>query len=133
MMTQTSVTSGLLPFLEILSEFGRQLVGVEVQWFSGLHILLSVEEPIGNVILSGILDDRLHLFDLGLTQLAGSLPDVDLSFPTNQSRKSLADTTDFGQCDRHWLSALQFVLRIRRMCWYSSSCTAKVILIAVTL
>lgn len=64
---------GFLPFLEILSEFSRQLMSVNVQWFSCLHILLSVEKPIGNVVLSGILNDRLHLFNLRLGHLSCSV------------------------------------------------------------
>merc|ERR1719419_613325 len=106
MMTQTTMTSGFLPFLEILSEFCCQLMSVEVQWFSSLHILLSVEEPIGNVVLSGILDNRLHLFNLRLGHLSCSLSDINLSFTTNQCRKSSANASNFGQCDWRWLSAL---------------------------
>merc|ERR1719419_1154250 len=106
MMTQTTMTSGFLPFLEILSEFRRQLMSVNVQWFSCLHILLSVEKPIGNVVLSGILNDRPSIFNLRLGHLSCSLSDINFSFAANQYRKSLANSSNFGQCDWRFLSSL---------------------------
>merc|ERR550539_522370 len=66
MMTQTTTTSCFLPFLQIFSEFGSQLMRVQVQWLTSLHILPSIQEPVRNVILTRILNDCLHFFNLFL-------------------------------------------------------------------
>ncbi len=52
-MSETSVDSGLLHSLEILSEPGVQSVGDELVPCSVSDVSLSVEEPLGNVIVYG--------------------------------------------------------------------------------
>lgn len=68
----------LLQPLEVLPQFIVQPVGQNLAVFAILDVLLSVEEPIGDFILPGVLhngDDALHLV---LRQLPRPLRQVDV-------------------------------------------------------
>ena len=50
-MSQTSVSSDLLESLQVLSELGVDTVGDELSPVAFTDISLSVEEPLGNVVI----------------------------------------------------------------------------------
>lgn len=64
---------GVVP-LEVVAELGIQTVGHALAPLAGLAVLLRVEEPVGDVELTGVGDDGLDGLDLILSQLTGALP-----------------------------------------------------------
>ena len=69
-MTETTVSADLLEALEIVTELGVDTVGEDLRVLAIDDIALSVEEPAGDLVLSGVLDDgddTLKLFGGELT------------------------------------------------------------------
>jgi hypothetical protein len=56
-MSNTPVSADLLQSLQIFTKFVIESIGEELRVLSIDNILLSVEEPVGNFVLSGVLDD----------------------------------------------------------------------------
>ena len=71
-MSQTSVSSDLLESLQILSELGVNTVGDELRPVALTDISLSVEEPLGNVVVSGLGKNVVDLFNVCFSQLTSS-------------------------------------------------------------
>ena len=65
--------------LEILSHAGVKLVGNELSVLTVSWILLSVQEPLGNVVVGWSRDDVTDLLNLIVGDFTGSLVTVDLS------------------------------------------------------
>lgn len=63
-VSETSVGTDLLQSLQILTDLAVQGVGHDLTVFTVLDILLSVEEPVGNLVLAGVGHDGDHLFHL---------------------------------------------------------------------
>ena len=69
-MTETTVSADLLEALEIVTELGVDTVGKDLRVLTIDDIALSVEEPGGDLVLGGVLDDgddTLKLFGGELT------------------------------------------------------------------
>ena len=89
-MTQTAVGSehhspiSLLPHLlqtvQILTEIGLKVVGDHLTVLSGLNVLLSVQEPLGDIELQRSVDHSNQLLNLIVRQLSGAIR----SAPTNK-------------------------------------------------
>ena len=83
-MTQTTVRTiitnptlllpHLLQTVQILTEVGLQVVGDNLLVLAGLHILLSVQEPLGDVVLQRVGNDSNQSVDLLVAQLSGTTP-----------------------------------------------------------
>ncbi len=71
-MSQTSVSSDLLQSFQIFSELGVDTVGNELGPGAFTDVSLSVQEPLGNVIVSGLGEDVVDLFDVLFIQLSSS-------------------------------------------------------------
>merc|ERR1719159_534563 len=71
--TETRVSADLLEALQILTELGVKTVGDRLTKGTVLPVLLSVQEPIGDLVLSWVKHDSLHATDLVLVQLTGTL------------------------------------------------------------
>lgn len=56
-VTETTVRADLLQALEILTELGVDTVGDDLGVLAIGNVALSVEEPGGNLVLGGVLDD----------------------------------------------------------------------------
>ena len=69
-MSETSMVLGLSHSLEILSKSGVQGVGDELRPGSVLWILLSVQEPLWDVVISWSGDDVGDNLDFALNHLA---------------------------------------------------------------
>lgn len=63
-MSKTSVVLGLSQSLEILSEHGIQVVGNELGVLAVSWVLLSIEEPLGDVVLSWSSNNIVDSLDL---------------------------------------------------------------------
>jgi len=62
-MSNTPVGTDLLQSLQIFSELVIEIVCEELRVFSINDILLSVEEPIGDFVLGGVLEDGDNTFE----------------------------------------------------------------------
>ena len=56
-MSQSPVGTNLLQSLEVLPELVFQLVGQDLGVLPVLGVFLSVEEPVGDLVLPGVLHD----------------------------------------------------------------------------
>jgi hypothetical protein len=69
-MSKTSVSTNLLESLQVLAELVLEGVGEDLRVLSVNDIVLAIEKPGGDLVLSGILDDgddTLKLFGGELT------------------------------------------------------------------
>jgi hypothetical protein len=96
-VSETSVGTHSLQTLEILTELVVKLVDKKVRILAVDNISLSVEEPAGDLILSGVLDDgnnSLQLFD---GELTSSLAEVDIGLLADQIGVTTTNTSDSGK------------------------------------
>ena len=71
-MSQTSVSSNLLESLQVLSELSVNTVGDELGPVAFTDISLSVEEPLGDVVVSGLGKNVVDLINVLFFQLTSS-------------------------------------------------------------
>ena len=64
----------LLQTVEILTEVGLEVVGHNLLELASLHVLLSVQEPLGDVVLQRVADHGDELIDLLVAQLTSATP-----------------------------------------------------------
>ena len=64
----------LLQTVEILTEVGLEVVGHDLLELASLHVLLSVQEPLGDVVLQRVADHGDELIDLLVAQLTRTTP-----------------------------------------------------------
>lgn len=70
-VSETSVGSDLLKSLKVLTKLVVKTVGRDLRVLAVLVVLLSVEEPIGNLVLTWIRNDRdnsINLYKIHLTK-----------------------------------------------------------------
>jgi len=96
-VSETSVHTDLLQSLEIITELGVKSVGVNLRELAVLNVLLSVEEPVGDLELAGVGNDGDDLVDLSLGELSSSSVGVDIGLLENQVGETSANTSDGGQ------------------------------------
>ena len=90
---------GLSHSLKILSHGGIQVVGDELGPGSMLWVLLSVEEPFWNVVISWSGDDVVNSLDFFLVHLTGSFIAVNLSDFEGKDRESSTKTSDLSKTE----------------------------------
>jgi hypothetical protein len=96
-VSKTSVGTDLLETLKVLTELVVKLVDKQVGVLALGEITLSVEEPRGDLVLRGVLDDgdnSLKLFD---GELTSSLGKRDISLLADQVGVTTTNTSDGGQ------------------------------------
>ena len=71
-MAETSVGTDLLQSLEVLTELGVDTVGEDLEVLAVDNVALSVEEPGGDLVLGGVLDDGDNALKLFGGKLAGA-------------------------------------------------------------
>lgn len=98
-VSETSMVLGLSHSLKILSETGIEVVGDKLGPGSILWILLSVQEPLWDVVLSWSGDDVVDNLDLVLNHLSGSLVNIDLSDLEGKDSESSTDTFDLSETE----------------------------------
>ena len=72
-MSQTSVSSDLLKSLQVLSELGVNTVGDELRPGALTNISLSVKEPLGDVVVSGLGKNVVDLINVFFSKLTSSI------------------------------------------------------------
>ena len=93
-VSDTTVTSDLLQSLQIISQLGLDLVSQSVVVLTISDILLTVQEPGWDLVLSWVLhdlDDSLQLF---LGQLTSSLGKVNIGLLADQVGVTTTNTLD---------------------------------------
>jgi len=114
-VSQTSVSSDLLESLQVLSELGINTVRDELRPCALTDISLSIEEPLGNVVVSGLGKNVVDLINVLFLQFSSSIPSkmvrmimcklnfllplvkVDLSDLEDEVGESSANTLDSSQ------------------------------------
>jgi len=96
-VTETTVKTDLLHALNIITELGIKTVGHTLSPFALFAVLLTVEEPVGDVELTRVGDDGLDGLNLVFVQLTGTLVQVDVSLLADKVGETSANTTNFGQ------------------------------------
>ena len=91
-VAKTTVQADLLHALQVVAELGVQGVGHGLAPLALLAVLLGVEEPVGDVELTGVGDDGLDGLNLILGQLTSALGEVDVSLLADQVGETTADT-----------------------------------------
>jgi hypothetical protein len=71
-VSKTSVGSDLLQSFQVLSELGVNTVGNELRPVALTNISLSVEEPLGDVVVSGLGKNVVDLINVLFFQLTSS-------------------------------------------------------------
>ena len=72
------MNSSFLHSLQVLSELGVEVVGNQLGPGSVLNVLLSVQEPLWNVVVNWSGKDIIDLVQLSLSQFSSSLVEWDL-------------------------------------------------------
>jgi len=73
------MSTNLLQSLQILTKFIIETVGKELRVLAIHNILLSIEEPFGDFVLSRVLQDRDNSFKFFGRELAGTKNNVQVS------------------------------------------------------
>ena len=98
-MSETSMIFGFSKSLEILSHHGIELIGNEVGPGSSSWILLSIEEPLWNVVLRWSGKDVGDGVDFFLGDFSGSLVAINLSNSEGKEGKSSTDTSNLSKTE----------------------------------
>lgn len=96
-VSKTSVGTDLLKTLKVLTELVVKLVDKQVRVLALSEVTLSVKEPAGDLVLSGVLDDgddSLELFD---SEFTGSLGERNISLLADQVGVTTTDTSNGSQ------------------------------------
>lgn len=72
-VTQATVSSDLLHALQIFTELSLQVVRHHLTVLAILNVLLSVEEPVWDLVLAGVAHDSHDLLNLLFSQLPSTL------------------------------------------------------------
>lgn len=95
-VTQTTMDTNLLHALKVLTQLVVQIVGKKLAKLAILDILATIQEPVGNLVLTRILHDRDDAFQVGLVQFTGALGAVDLGLAADDGGVAATATTDGG-------------------------------------
>jgi hypothetical protein len=77
---------------QVFTELVVQTIGQNLAVFSILYILLSVQEPIWDLVLAWILHNGDHTFHLILSEFSSPLGEVNVCFPQHHMSKSSPHT-----------------------------------------
>lgn len=93
-MTNTTVSADLLQAFHIFTELVVKTVGQEMAVLAVLGVLLTVEEPIGDLVLAGVLHDGNDAFHVSSVHFTGALAHVDFSLAADQTSITTTATLD---------------------------------------
>ena len=98
-MSETSVVLGLLHSFQVLSQDGIELIGNQVGPSSVSWVLLSVHEPLWDVVLTWSSTDVVEGSDLLLSDFSRSLVEINLGDLHNKDSESFTDTSDLSETE----------------------------------
>merc|ERR1719219_3123534 len=105
-MTKTPVGTDLLESLKILAHLIVQTIGKDLAELAILNVLLSVEEPIWDLVLTRVVHDRNDTLNLFLREFSGTLGHVDVSFLADDVRESSTTTFDTRHSEHDLTTAI---------------------------
>jgi hypothetical protein len=71
-VTETTMVTDLLQTLEIITHLGVKTVGQDLRVLAIDNILLSVKEPVGDLVLAGVLENGNDTFQFFVGKLTSS-------------------------------------------------------------
>merc|ERR1719219_137271 len=77
-MTKTPMSPDFLQSLQILTHLVVETIGQDLAEFAVFNILLSVEEPVGDLVLTRVVHDRDYTFDLFLGEFSGAFRHINV-------------------------------------------------------
>ena len=98
-VSETSMLLGLSHSLEIFTHGSVHVVGNELSVSTISGVLLSVEEPLGDVVISRASDNVADLLDLVLVELTSSLVGVDTGDLEGDDSKTSTNTSDLSETE----------------------------------
>jgi hypothetical protein len=98
-VSETSVLLRLSHSLKILSHGSIDLIGNKLSPGTFTGVVLSIEEPLGDIVISGSSDDVRDVLDLLLGQFTSSLMDIDGSLLESKEGESSTNTLDLTETE----------------------------------
>ena len=98
-MSNTTVSSDLLQSFNVITELSIHVVSQQMRRSTGRSILLSVQHPIRDLELLGVLHDSNETLDFFFVQFTGSSAGVDFSLLADDKGVSSANTLDGGESE----------------------------------
>lgn len=95
-VADTSVHSDLLHSLNVTSDGGDEAVDDQLGGLSGNNILLSVDKPVRNLELLGVVDDGHELLNLFVGEGTSTAVDINLSLLADKVGETLSNTNDLS-------------------------------------
>lgn len=108
-VSETAVGTDLLEALKIITELGVDTVGQDVRVLAVNNVALSVEEPGGDLVLCGVLDDRHNTLELFGGELTSTAVKYSLVF-----QNSSYSTSFHGFCQKKLVLMGVFSYRLFR-------------------
>ena len=105
-VAETTVRADTLEALEVLTELVVQTVGKNLGGLSVLGVLLSVQEPAGDLVVQGVLQDLDNLVDLLSRQLSSATASVNLSLLAGKSGETASNSANGGEGDGDLLATI---------------------------
>jgi hypothetical protein len=72
-VTETTMDTDLLHALKVFTVLVVQVVGEEVGVLAILDVLLTIEEPVGDLVLARVLHDGDDALQIGLVEFTGTI------------------------------------------------------------
>lgn len=98
-VSETSVLLRLSHSLKILTHDSIDLIGNKLSPGTFTGVVLSIEEPLGDIVISGSSDDVRDVLDLLLGQFTSSLMDIDGSLLESKEGESSTNTLDLTETE----------------------------------
>ena len=96
-VTETTVVTDLLQTFEIFTELGVKNVGDDLRRLAVNNILLSVEEPVGDLVLGRVLENSDNTFQFFRREFTSSLGKINISLLTGNVGETTTNTLDGSQ------------------------------------
>jgi hypothetical protein len=95
-VADTSVDSDLLHSLNITSDTTNQTVDDELSGLTSNEVLLSVDEPVRDLELLGVVDDSNKLFNFFVGKGTSTAVDINFSLLADKIGEALSNTNNLG-------------------------------------
>ena len=102
-MSDTAMGSDLLQALQILTHLSDQAVDHNLRGLTGHSVLLSVDKPVGDLVLLVVGNDGAQQLDLLVGEGTRAAVDINLSLLADKVGVSAANTGDLGKGEHHLL------------------------------
>uniref|UniRef100_F6RW16 Uncharacterized protein n=1 Tax=Ciona intestinalis TaxID=7719 RepID=F6RW16_CIOIN len=91
-VSQTPVSTNLLQTFDVFTKFVVKLVGKNLTKLAITNILLSIQKPVGNLVLARVLHDRDDAINLIIGKLPGAFRKINVGFFAHQSANVLTSS-----------------------------------------